>query len=218
MKIAIKCPFCGEQYELEQFEEGLEAECEKCGNTFTISMNMLDMSPKTNNGASQKINIKNKESLSASRSFIPKSKNNLNNIYGEGKIVAFFRKNKSLINHLLLLFISLILLCLCLFILILAVVTEKTYYEYDVRSFYPERDKITGEGKRVYGTDIENDKGCFSAFKELVATIPVTTTEQTNYGDSRYVTGLRSNTNTTSIIFIYREKKTVRFYQLSYWK
>ena len=213
MKIAIKCPFCGEQYELEQFEEGLEAECEKCGNTFTISMNMLDMSPKTNNGASQKINIKNKESLSASRSFIPKSKNNLNNIYGEGKIVALFRKAKPLINHLLLLFISIILLCL--FVLILAVVTEKTYYEYNVQSFNAASDYETSEFVGLYASEIEKSMLHLS---ELVAAIPITQTRQKNYGDDRYVTGLRPLTKTTSIIFIYRTKKTRKFYQPSYWK
>lgn len=42
MKFIIKCPFCGEKYELEQFREGLEAECEKCGNCFMMDMSVLE--------------------------------------------------------------------------------------------------------------------------------------------------------------------------------
>ena len=38
MNITIKCPSCGQEYELEpeQFQEGLEATCEKCGNSFPL--------------------------------------------------------------------------------------------------------------------------------------------------------------------------------------
>ena len=46
MKYAIKCPFCNQRYELDEFKEGQEAECENCHRSFTICMAVLDVSIK----------------------------------------------------------------------------------------------------------------------------------------------------------------------------
>jgi hypothetical protein len=44
MKVLIKCPFCNQRYELDEFREGQEAECENCHRSFTICMAVLDVS------------------------------------------------------------------------------------------------------------------------------------------------------------------------------
>ena len=46
MKYTVKCPFCNQRYELDEFKEGQEAECENCHRSFTICMAVLDVSVK----------------------------------------------------------------------------------------------------------------------------------------------------------------------------
>ena len=36
MNTTIRCPFCEQEYEIENFKEGSEVECAKCKNSFTL--------------------------------------------------------------------------------------------------------------------------------------------------------------------------------------
>ena len=44
MSVHIRCPFCDQAYEIDDFVEGAEAECQKCGNSFQLSMSLIDTS------------------------------------------------------------------------------------------------------------------------------------------------------------------------------
>lgn len=36
MAVCIKCPLCGQEYEIDDFMEGIEIECQKCSNVFRL--------------------------------------------------------------------------------------------------------------------------------------------------------------------------------------
>lgn len=88
MKYAIKCPFCNQQYELDEFIEGQEAECENCHRSFTICMSILDVSvgqhPHNNNETTkdqkQKNDIKTISSVKVDVPNVNSVENNRENI------------------------------------------------------------------------------------------------------------------------------------------
>jgi tetratricopeptide (TPR) repeat protein len=52
MNVKLHCPFCGQKYELEDFKEGAEVECEKCMRVFKLERKLLDSCVPTATGDS----------------------------------------------------------------------------------------------------------------------------------------------------------------------
>lgn len=48
MSIIIHCPFCNQKYELKEFVEGADCECEKCHQSFTLNAYVIDFTSKMN--------------------------------------------------------------------------------------------------------------------------------------------------------------------------
>lgn len=98
----------------------------------------------------------------------------------------------------------------------IAVMTEKTRYTYRVFEVKgKEYDSIEPQRRTFYSSDIDehlHDK-C-----ELVTAIPLVETIQKNYGDDRYVTGLRPHTRTKSVMLVIRYPRKVRFYHTDFWE
>lgn len=42
MKVRIHCPFCNQQYDLDEFQEGQEVECAACSQKFTLQAALFD--------------------------------------------------------------------------------------------------------------------------------------------------------------------------------
>ena len=53
MSVRIHCPFCDQKYDLDDFKEGVEVECAKCSQKFTLEMSLIDTTGevKANNSA-----------------------------------------------------------------------------------------------------------------------------------------------------------------------
>lgn len=53
MSVRILCPFCDQKYDLDDFREGVEVECTKCSQKFTLEMSLIDTTGefKANNSA-----------------------------------------------------------------------------------------------------------------------------------------------------------------------
>ena len=57
MRVRIHCPFCNQQYDLDEFREGLEVECAACSQKFTLQAALFDGNVKADTPSANSIYI-----------------------------------------------------------------------------------------------------------------------------------------------------------------
>lgn len=219
MSVRIHCPFCDQKYDLDDFKEGVEVECAKCSQKFTLEMSLIDTTGDSGGIAGRKTSIPivpesppvqkvpGKPDGEEKKSSTPPPK--------ETKKEPGSREKRGFPISTICQAGSFLALLVVAFIL-LAMLTEKTKYTYRVKEVDGNAyDTIQPESRRFYAIDLSD---ALDEQYELMAAIPLVETIQKNYGNSEYVTGLRPHTRTSKVLLVLRRKNRMRFYQSDYWK
>lgn len=153
MSVKILCPYCGQRYEIENYQEGATIECACCNQTIALTLGLLDTEPDTPIEIGNNANTPLEESTSVSEATreIAIDNDEAEDADNQQLVVAKPKKKTPILCAVL---NALgIVLAICLFVAIVGVIIS----EFDSDPFIPPREPPLG----LMGVELLSSLSCF---------------------------------------------------------